>query len=1600
MSSVSMIVEQQLAKLYFVLPAGEMADENASEDMQMAYTTAREHHDNDQLQEWISEGDCLKLNETQMTKRHVFVFEKFSGPAFERQSKAQSTVIGPRCLIRCFMGNETIPLGKHPVFTTAMRNLIVCSSGLKTKEKAHISQLVFYMGGYYMDVLNGSCTHLVASTVKSVKYEEAAKIKLPILHPDWVQEVWDESQKREVNATDEPFMTRHRLPVFYSLTVTSTGLPLTRKNEIKSLIEENGGNYIGAFKSEITDILILERSGQGTAKFQAAVRSKKECLTPEWIEDSVSAGFALPIRGYEVKTIKASTPTKDDPHAGAIATATAGASASRARSSDFNPDCTELSEISHANFSGRNLTINESVMSSAGGKDDNVVKSQQKARPVANAYREVLVRMTVQQAKKAGPLLDGCSVYLSGFTGDEKEKLNKILNALGAVRYDEHSGAVSHVIVGEQLSSEMRQLRDSSAHLVTLDWLAKSIEQKQLEPEEGTEYAFRPSGKSGIVARVPEPPSPSSKQNLERLNSDVFKRPKIPKFRLDDGTPTTTASTQDDGPGTPQESVPPAPVASAEQQSIMMQYLEANKAEQLPPAASQKDSIIGIPVPVASSTALSSGSQYYDSELESNACPDFMLGRTLFVFGFPEEDAVRIVSDLRQCGGTIVDENYHDEVDFIVLPTSCIGTVDFTIRGRQTVNCIWLETSIQEGQCQPMEYYYEPIIYGEDDPRPLEGETLVISSYSGAERSFLIQLGSILGACVQERLVRKAAPLLLCKEANGAKYNAAIQWSLTVVSAEWLRECIRQKRRVAENPFLVGDSVASSKNVPDDAGGTGCLPTTSTDELDLDTMRAEIVPPDRADITTPTLGSRARFPSKTSLMITTTGERDLDTLRAEAIPVPDRTGFTTPNARGSRMHVSSNDNLAISGAGQFQYITEKKKKDQSGFRYAFNSLSTPELRKLSPAEWKVYSKECDQYGEMIAAARANCDNSTDAGCRTPALRVDSPVTGAGSSPSCSSAQGTPVMAAGEYEALSVTQRVQEFETPVRGVLYRALKEAEEDDRKVTPRTRRMQELLATPAAGGTGSNAGHIRTPTLPDCMTKPVTPYGYRPDASPENHAYHKRKLQYWDRFYKGKRGQEGGEEGAAATEGGTPSQQNRRLSTPLSEFKRRFYRNNLGEEYVNQIESRYNTQYQGQKEQNPTKQPMVDNPEDEIAATQASPRPKAATAVPVQSRNVGQEQESSVSVPVSDRQETPKGANVSAEKRSRRAMEQEEEEEEEEQEENQQPVVVAEVDENVRKFCDFISATRDSAKKKPKYHADTEEAAGVPVYTEVETYDSELPGVGGVVWRDRGSENVPPVEEEVPSSHAAETSREDSNDSRRESVMSAHDAPKRMVYRGTPLFAISGVSDEMRVQLVQHIQQLNGQVADMTRYDPSCTHVISNRPNRGEKTLSAIAAGKWVLSTKYIEDSLQAGFFLDEESYEWGNPKAVANLTQLDLASDKETATASYTWRKRIATDGGKRDGAFTGFRVLLVPAGKATLVRLLQSGGGHVLDCEPPFIDSEEAMTATHCFVDRKATLSNEDQQVLGEAGVSVLSIMYLNAYLTSTKLPAENEFRLSA
>ena len=56
---------------------------------------------------------------------------------------------------------------------------------------------------------------------------------------DWVHNVWLESCKRNVHASDPEFQV-FKCPVFHGLTVTCSNLPRQQKEEIRKLINDNG----------------------------------------------------------------------------------------------------------------------------------------------------------------------------------------------------------------------------------------------------------------------------------------------------------------------------------------------------------------------------------------------------------------------------------------------------------------------------------------------------------------------------------------------------------------------------------------------------------------------------------------------------------------------------------------------------------------------------------------------------------------------------------------------------------------------------------------------------------------------------------------------------------------------------------------------------------------------------------------------------------------------------------------------------------------------------------------------------------------------------------------------------------------------------------------------------------------------------------------------------------------------------------------------------------------------------------------------------------------------------------------------------------------
>ena len=59
-----------------------------------------------------------------------------------------------------------------------------------------------------------------------------------------------------------------------------------------------------------------------------------------------------------------------------------------------------------------------------------------------------------------------------------------------------------------------------------------------------------------------------------------------------------------------------------------------------------------------------------------------------------------------------------------------------------------------------------------------------------------------------------ASSHLICPQAEGQKYQAALKWSLPVVSKDWLLACLRDHTWVSERPFLVGECQTFNEDKP------------------------------------------------------------------------------------------------------------------------------------------------------------------------------------------------------------------------------------------------------------------------------------------------------------------------------------------------------------------------------------------------------------------------------------------------------------------------------------------------------------------------------------------------------------------------------------------------------------------------------------------------------------------------------------------------------------------------------------------------------------------------------------------------------------------
>ncbi|XP_050747994.1 DNA topoisomerase 2-binding protein 1 isoform X2 [Gymnogyps californianus] len=691
----------------------------------------------------LEEKTALNIKEND---KSLYICDPFRGIVFSHLKKLGCRIVGPQVVLYCMQSQRCVPRAEYPVYNMTMADVTVSCTSLEKDVREEVHKYVQIMGGRVYRDLNVSVTHLIAGEVGSKKYLVAASLKKPILLPSWVKTLWDKSQQSIMRYTDVN-MEDYACPVFLGCTICVTGLSSSDRKEVQRLTAEHGGQYTGQLKmNECTHLIVQEPKGQ---KYECAKKWNVHCVSVQWFSDSIEKGFCQDEKMYKIEagsklsnTPSTSTPTN---HA----------------SKPDNHTLSDVSHISNINLSGVNETACSSAMSSR-----------------LDPLPDELENLDISSFQPSEDLLDGCRVYLCGFSGRKLDKLRRLINCGGGVRFNQLNEDVTHVILGEN-NDELKHFLDKTAHrphVVTAKWLLESFSKGYLHPVE----QYIPLNYQLLENPILEQPGmksmlPKNKCLLKKEAVNVIKHQK------------------------------------AAEDDFLSQYVnnDSTLVEKL--TSRTFNDVTHLTVQGENQSSVCNGSLGESSALAEGG---LFVRKRFLLLGFDEEDESCIADIIKENAGKILPLQSRTIADYAVVPLlGC--TVKPTVG--DVVTNTWLITCVEQQllldpQSNPL---FTPVPVTEG-VTPLEDCVLSFSQFTGAERDSLVYLAGLLGARVQEFFVRKAnakkgmfaSTHLVVREPDGSKYEAAKKWNLPAVTVAWLLQSARTGKRADESKFLVENAEA------------------------------------------------------------------------------------------------------------------------------------------------------------------------------------------------------------------------------------------------------------------------------------------------------------------------------------------------------------------------------------------------------------------------------------------------------------------------------------------------------------------------------------------------------------------------------------------------------------------------------------------------------------------------------------------------------------------------------------------------------------------------------------------------------------------------
>lgn len=773
----------------------------------------------DDSPKWISRQECLMLKNAE---NFIFVFPTFEGQAFEFvRALSNAKIISAHCMLSSIKSQKKLPRTVIPAYSFSMEKLIVCCTNIEKKLRQEIYDKVEMMRGKTSKIFTDSVTHLVTTEVGSAKYQAAAQMNVPVMLPDWVIKVWEASSEEDVHATDARFL-QYSCPLFNNFVVCASGLPESVRQDLKRLVESNGGTYSGDLVCGTTTHLVAnEPTGN---KYIHAKSWKVKVVKFAWVTDSVKAKYCMEEKKYELEDTNSSTPTLDvntsanvDGRISAtnlnnttrlagnmntsLNTSSGGGGArfnttpslaknmhqhqmGKQQQKMLPPDM-DISVINKNNSNKLLMNLSNSTINQPyDGPNSSMLNSTAIGAACTpktlTKYPSILKELNSVMKTKL-TLFDGINIYFESFeeTG-VNERLKKLADAGGATRYESPSSDVSHIVVNILNEKQCKHYVELNPgmNIVNVDWFIDSCKDNQLT-----------DCKPYFVYS-------------NALNS--VKTPKK-RARPEKSTPTIGLSLAKSDT-----------LTDSDLNACLSQYLNADSAAMM----KQKQQAQGIAVnqPAALSAQKPAPPPKPAPPVIPTSCvPNELFSNMKFqIVGFDESETSHLEGVLAKKGAIVINEELrqYTDVDFtlfpITIPDSLPASAEYT-----PVTIYWMrkcmEKNILFSDRDDLEddLYFQPIPRRNSAAKPLSNCVITISGFNQMEKDTFSTLAKILGAHVQQQLSLQQTETirvnthLISKQSNGPKYQAAKNWRMPVVNADWLIETCLSGAKACEADFSI-----------------------------------------------------------------------------------------------------------------------------------------------------------------------------------------------------------------------------------------------------------------------------------------------------------------------------------------------------------------------------------------------------------------------------------------------------------------------------------------------------------------------------------------------------------------------------------------------------------------------------------------------------------------------------------------------------------------------------------------------------------------------------------------------------------------------------